>query len=191
MISIDQQPWAHRGGPAFVTSELSPIADPRRSLMNWPCSPSLFNWWRVLFQVDHHYVPRIHRFSKTPPPFPKLLFPAFFKHLAAKDKPTPTLTRPPQYSKRSVLQPASEQPVRLLETDIQCFFVIIEAYQVYQLKSVLRCEQKSRGFSLCSHSSKKRWSSWQKVVLKYPHVCTHKGTHGTDVKYNPGFLISH
>lgn len=43
MISIDLQPWAHRGGPAFVTSKLNPIADPRHTLMNWPCSPSLFN----------------------------------------------------------------------------------------------------------------------------------------------------
>lgn len=43
MISIDPQPWEHRGGPAFVTSKLNPIADPQRALMNWPCSPSLFN----------------------------------------------------------------------------------------------------------------------------------------------------
>lgn len=67
MISIDRQPWAHRGGPAFVTSKLNPIADPHRTLMNWPCSPSLFNWWRVLFQVHHHYVPRTHWFSKKHP----------------------------------------------------------------------------------------------------------------------------
>lgn len=67
MISIDRQPWAHRGGPAFVTSKLNPIADPHRSLMNWPCSPSLFNWWRVHFQVHHHYVPRTHWFSKKHP----------------------------------------------------------------------------------------------------------------------------
>lgn len=92
MISIDRQPWAHRGGPAFVTSKLNPIADPRRSLMNWPCSPSLFNWWCVPFQVDHHYVPRMHWFSKTPPPLPKLLSPAFFKRRTAEDKPDPTLT---------------------------------------------------------------------------------------------------
>lgn len=59
MISIDRQPWAHRGGPAFVTSELNPIADPRCSLMNWLCSPSLFNWCRVPFWVDCHYVSHI------------------------------------------------------------------------------------------------------------------------------------
>lgn len=43
MIFIDRQPWAHRAAQAFVTSELKPIADSCHSLMNWPCSASLFN----------------------------------------------------------------------------------------------------------------------------------------------------
>lgn len=87
MISIDLQPWEHRGGPAFVTSKLNPIADLQRTLINWPCSPSLINWWRVLFQVDHHYVSCIHWFffSQKDPlsdtHFLALLFLAFFRHL--------------------------------------------------------------------------------------------------------------
>lgn len=92
MISIDRQPWEHRGGPAFVTSKLNPIADPQRTLMNCPCSPSLFNWWHVPFQVDHHYVPCIHWFSKTPPPFLWLLFLAFLRNLTEQYKPIPTFT---------------------------------------------------------------------------------------------------
>lgn len=83
MISIDRQPWAHRGGPAFVTSELNPIADPQRTLMNWPCSPSLFNWWRLLLQVGLHYVLRIYWFAKTHPPF--------FKDPSTQAKTTPPL----------------------------------------------------------------------------------------------------
>lgn len=89
MISIDRQPWAHRGGPAFVTSKLNPIADPRRSLMNWPRSPSLFNWWRVPFQVDHHYVPRIHWFSNPPPLSPNFFFPLSSSTQLQKTNPPP------------------------------------------------------------------------------------------------------
>lgn len=60
MISIDRQPWAHRAAPAFVTSELKPIADSCHLLMNWPCSASLFNWWCAPFQVNR---PGIFLFS--------------------------------------------------------------------------------------------------------------------------------
>ncbi len=165
MISIDQQPWAHRGGPAFVTSKLSPIADPCRSLMNWPCSPSLFNWWRVPFQVDHHYVPRIHWFSKTP-----LLSQSFFFPLSLSTSLQKINQPPPWLDLHNMAWGVSfnlhlNSQLRLPQKNIQCLFVSIEACQVYQLKSVLKSEQKSRGFSLCSHSPKRRWSSWLEEVL--------------------------
>lgn len=115
MISIDPQPWEHRGGLAFVTSKLNPIADPQRALMNWPCSPSLFNWWHVPFQVDHRYVSCIHWFSKRPPPSPALLFLAFLRHLSACYKPATTLIGPRRKRKAACLELASPPLVKLLE----------------------------------------------------------------------------
>lgn len=99
---------------------------------------------------------------------PHLSLSFFFllKHLTAKDKPTPTLTRPRQHGKRSVLQPASDQPVRPSDMDIQCFFVSIEAYSVYHLKSIMRCEQKSRFFfqlTFLKEEMEQLAESWTKI----------------------------
>lgn len=123
MISIDRQPWAHSGDPAFVTLKSNPIADPRRSLMNWPCSPSFFNWWRVPFQVDHHYVPRVHRFSAAPP---NLFNRSFFFPASFKEETSVTST---------CLWAAAVMSV-------QWPFVSTEAYWVHLLKSMMRSERK-------------------------------------------------
>lgn len=133
MISIDRQPWAHRGGPAFVTSKLNPIADPRCSLMNWPCSPSLFNWCCVPFQVAifNAFFDSSKCLSVAPSP-----------PLTAKDKQTPNL----DYTSTTHWENCPSTCF-WAEMDVQCLFVSTEAYWIYQRKGIMRGEQKfRRGF---------------------------------------------
>lgn len=143
MISIDRQPWARRGGPAFVTSKLNPIADPRRL---WWMEPAL-----QVCLIDDMFLLRwtttmFYSFIDFPKHFFFLFSLLFFHDRTAQDK-LPTLTSP--HTKWCILQEAHDQPVRSLSTTDECTSLLVwRPAWCFDLKVLWELIKRKMGFFL-------------------------------------------